>query len=279
MVIWIGAIGMGILLGFLGRVSISLSYFIQKIEDGTECGQCTKQGECFARKRIPGRESLYVDQLTLYAFCRVRRLCPFWRRCGGRESLLYIVSNTILMGLLFWSKGDSEYVILYGIVVAALLSLSVVDWNTEYIPLEYNLIILCCGLIRLFLDLSNWEEYLIGLIAVSGFLFIVNRVSVPILKRRYAKQEMEIDSAIGDGDIKLMAATGLLLGWKLNFIALGMGCIAGSVIHLIRMAVCKGDRQFALGPYLSLGVYLTIICGQQLVGWYLNMMGLELIIK
>ena len=277
MMMWISAVGMGILLGFLGRVSISLSYYIRKIEDGTECAQCAKQTGCFARKRMIGMDFLYVDQLTLYAFCRVRSLCPFWTKCGKRESLLYILSSTILTGILFWSKGISMDTILYSIAVAALLSLSVVDWNTEYIPLEYNLIILCCGLIRLFLDLSNWEEYLIGLIAVSGFLCIVNRISVPVLKRRYADQGIEVDSAIGDGDIKLMAATGLLLGWKLNFIALGMGCIAGSVIHLIRMAVCKGDRQFALGPYLSLGVYLAIVCGRQLVSWYLNMMGLELV--
>jgi leader peptidase (prepilin peptidase)/N-methyltransferase len=152
-----------------------------------------------------------------------------------------------------------------------LLALSVVDWNTQYIPVEYTGVVLICGLIRLFADVSNWWEYVIGLIAVSGFLYIVNIIGTRIAKRRYGDDE--IDGVIGDGDIKLMAATGLLLGWKLNFLALGIGCIIGSIIHIILMKVKGSERKLALGPYLSLGVYITMICGEQLVGWYLNMVG------
>ncbi|MGN0154489.1 MAG: prepilin peptidase [Lachnospiraceae bacterium] len=163
---------------------------------------------------------------------------------------------------------------MYCISSLMLLALSIVDWNTQYIPVEYTGIIFICGLIQLFADLSNWVEYVIGLLAVSGFLLLVNRIATPIFQKKYG-EEAEIDMVIGDGDIKLMAATGLLLGWKLNFIALGIGCIAGSVIHMILMKIKGSDRQFALGPYLSLGVYITMICGEQLVSWYLNMMGIK----
>ena len=161
---------------------------------------------------------------------------------------------------------------LMGFSAIALFFLSIVDWNTQYIPFECNIFIFICGLIHLFADFSNWLEYLIGLIAVSGFLFIVDRIGTPMLRKKYP--EDEVDSVIGDGDIKLMAATGLLLGWKLNFIALGIGCISGSVIHLIRMKIKGSGAKLALGPYLSLGVYITMICGEQLVSWYLNMLGL-----
>ena len=128
-------------------------------------------------------------------------------------------------------------------------------------------------MIHLFADNSNWLEYVIGLIAVSGFLLLVNGIAVPLLRKKY--KDDTIETAIGDGDIKLMAATGLLLGWKLNFLALMIGCIAGSVIHLMLMKIKGSGRQFALGPYLSLGVFITMICGEQLVGWYLNLMGVK----
>lgn len=180
-----------------------------------------------------------------------------------------------IMMLLFWSKAVSLQIALYGISVSMLCMLSVVDWNTQYIPLECNVIILICGLIHLFADFSNWVEYIIGLFAVSGFLLFVDRIATPILRKRY-EEELEIEHVIGDGDIKLMAATGLLLGWKLNFLALGIGCVAGSVIHLVLMKIKGSDRQFAFGPYLSLGVYITMICGEQLISWYLNAMGVEL---
>ena len=272
---WLFVIGMGILFGLFGRISLPLSYFIAQIEDGTECNKCVNQHVCFARKKIPGMQSNYVDELTLFAFLRIRKQCAFVIKCNMQENVLYLAGNTILTGLLFWSMGSSLDTFLCCVSTAALLALSVVDWKTQYIPVEFNVIIILCGLIRIFADLSNWLEYAIGLFAVSGFLFLIDKISVPILRKRYAEKDMEIDRAIGDGDIKLMAATGLLLGWKLNFLALAIGCVAGSVIHLMLMMVKKGERQFALGPYLSLGVYITMICGRQLISWYIGIMGVN----
>ena len=106
-------------------------------------------------------------------------------------------------------------------------------------------------------QLGNLQYTLPRLFAVSGFLFLL----LLITKGR----------GIGGGDIKLMAATGLLLGWQLNIIAFLLGCIIGSIIHLTMMAVKKVGRELAFGPYLSAGVFLAMIWGEQLVGWYLSM--------
>lgn len=262
------------MLGIAGSVAIPLSQFIRTIEDGTVCEQCERKNVCFAKKPLRKGKSDWVSEFMLFSYCIIRRKSTCCNYHNKKACVLYFVFSVILTAIPFWSKGMNAVGIIYSITAAALLSLSVVDWNTQYIPLELNGIIFICGLMQLFADFSNWIEYIIGLIAVSGFLYIVNLISTPILKKRYEGVQ-EIDGAIGDGDIKLMAATGLLLGWKLNFIALGIGCITGSVIHSILIKVKKGDRQFALGPYLSLGVYITMICGKQLVSWYLNMMGVK----
>ena len=79
---------------------------------------------------------------------------------------------------------------------------------------------------------------------------------------------------MGGGDIKLMAAAGLLIGWKLNIVAFMMGCVCGSILHLIIMKIGGREHKLAFGPYLALGIYLAMICGEQLVGWYLGIMGL-----
>ena len=71
--------------------------------------------------------------------------------------------------------------------------------------------------------------------------------------------------------MKLMAATGLLLGWKLNILAFLLGCVLASVIHLTMMAIKKADRYMSFGPYLSAGIYIAMIWGEQLVSWYLSM--------
>lgn len=68
-----------------------------------------------------------------------------------------------------------------------------------------------------------------------------------------------------------MAAAGLLVGWKLIILSLGIGCLLGSVIHLTLMKVRDKDRVLAFGPYLSMGIYISMVCGEQLVSWYLSM--------
>lgn len=257
----------------MGQVAIPLSCFIKQVEDENTCSTCPFIGDCYGHKKWMAGRPENLNEWMLISFLKLKGKCPYAVFPIKKSTAVYIIANAVLLLGSFWSGNTGINSILWMVTISVLFSLSVVDWNTQYIPLEMNIIIFICGLVHLSVDLSNWLEYAIGLIAVSGFLLLVNKVSVPLLKKKYGDDTIE--TAIGDGDIKLMAATGLLLGWKLNFLALGIGCVAGSVIHLILMKIKKGERQFALGPYLSLGVYITMICGEQLISWYLNMMGVK----
>ncbi len=271
MIIGLG-IGIGVLASLFCGLAIPLCRYIRQMENEEKCAECGEFEKCIAWKKIPLMHTNVISEWMLYVFMRVRKKCPKVGSCPMKYKLVCSFFGFLSYLIAFWSKGLDVMGIVWGMFALTLFFLSVVDWNTQYIPFECNIFIFICGLIHLFADFSNWLEYLIGLFAVSGFLFIVDRIGTPVLRKRYP--EDEVDSVIGDGDIKLMAATGLLLGWKLNFIALGIGCISGSVIHLIRMKIKGSGAKLALGPYLSLGVYITMICGEQLVSWYLNMLGL-----
>ena len=99
--------------------------------------------------------------------------------------------------------------------------------------------------------------YGIGLVAVSGFLWIIYQVSQ--------------GTAIGGGDVKLMGAAGLLLGWQNAIVAFLLGCIVASVIHLIRMKVSNAEHKLAMGPYLSVGIFMAALWGSQFLNWYLSL--------
>ena len=148
--------------------------------------------------------------------------------------------------------------ILYCICTTLLLVLVVIDWNTYEIPPGINVCILLLGLIRIGFDYENWSLYVIGFFAVSGFLYLLYRISG--------------GTWIGGGDVKLMAAAGLLLGWKLILVAFVVGCVFGSIIHLAIIAIKKGERMLAFGPYLSLGIFFSMIWGEQLASWYLSLL-------
>lgn len=245
--------------------------YIKYIDEENGCSLCDRKDQCVAWKPVFNGKSNFLSEFMLLSFLSTHGKCKE-EKIKLREYCMYIIAGMVLVTILFWSKGQITYIWLYIISVGMLYALSIVDWYTQYIPIEYTVVIFLCGLIHLFADYSNWLQYLIGLIAVSGFLYVVNLVATPIIRKRY--EDDEIYSVIGDGDIKLMAATGLLLGWKLNFLALAIGCVMGSVMHLILMRIKESGRQFAFGPYLSLGVYITMICGEQLVSWYLSMLGM-----
>lgn len=266
-------LGIGVLGSAFSFVAILLACFITDMCNNG-CEGCTVRKTCFAKREIKCLHSDYMSEWMLISFLKVRKHCHYFQRCNLSQMIICFVTCFSCFYFLFWSKGMGLQGLIYGVTAMSLLFLSIVDWKTQYIPFECTVVILICGLIRLFVDFSNWVEYVIGLLAVSGFLVLVNCIFTPFVKRRYANEEgVEVDRAIGDGDIKLMAATGLLLGWKLNLLALAAGCVIGSIIHVLLMVVKKGERQFAFGPYLALGVYITMLCGEQLISWYLNLMG------
>ncbi len=145
-------------------------------------------------------------------------------------------------------------------MISALLVISVIDFRTFEIPLGINIFILVVGIVRVATDLANVTDYLIGFFAVSALLAILYYAS----KGR----------AIGGGDVKLMAVCGLVLGWKLILLAFFLGCILGSILHIIRMKATGADRVLAMGPYLSLGVLLAVLWGDSMIRWYLGLLGL-----
>ena len=134
--------------------------------------------------------------------------------------------------------------------------LLVVDFRTYEIPVGFNLFILTLGLIHCVCHYTNWLDYLIGFLCVSVFLLLLYYVTG--------------GRAIGGGDVKLMAVCGLLLGWKLIIFAFLLGCIIGSVIHLIRMKVSGEGHVLAMGPYLSAGVAIAVLWGNEFLQWYLH---------
>ena len=211
-----------------------------------------KRSHCMAC----GHTLAWYDLFPLFSYLFLGGKC---RYCKVHISCQYPIVealNGLLYIGLYLVNGLSVETLLYCLCTSALICLSAIDWRTKEIPFGFNLFIFLLGLIRLFTDIGEWSQYVIGLFAVSGFLFLLLVLS----KGR----------AMGGGDIKLMAATGLLLGWQLNIIAFLVGCILGSIIHLTLMAMKKADRVLAFGPYLSMGVYIAMIWGEQLVSWYLK---------
>ncbi len=202
-----------------------------------------------------GYELSWYDLVPIFSWLALGGRC---RVCGDKISVQYPLIealNGVLYMVVFHRFGVSIESLLYCLLFSALLALSVIDFRTYEIPVGFNYFILTLGLIRLVTDWKNWSAYVIGFLAVSAFLYLLYIVTD--------------GRGIGGGDVKLMATCGLLIGWKLIILGFLLGCILGSVIHIIRMRITKEGHVLALGPYLSLGVALATLYGETLISWYL----------
>lgn len=201
----------------------------------------------------------WYDLIPLFSYLALRGRC---RKCKAKLSVQYPLIealNGILYLTVFAVYGFSIDSLLYCLLFSALLLLSVIDFRTYEIPLGINLFILAIGLVRVMADLSHWLEYGAGLLSVSAFLLVIYAVTK--------------GKGIGGGDVKLMAACGLVVGWKLIILAFLTACVLGSVCHLIRMKVSGAGHVLAMGPYLSLGTMLAVLWGNQFIKWYVSTLG------
>lgn len=185
------------------------------------------------------------------------------RGCGVKLSAQYPIVEALngamwlLTGILF--RGDLITTVLYCGLFSMLLVLSVIDWRTFIIPNGINLTILILGLVRLTTDLANWPTYLIGMVSVS-LVFLLLHIATG-------------GNGLGMGDVKLVGAAGLLLGWQNMILAVLVGSLSGAIIHSVRMKH-GADRKLAFGPYLAAGIWLAALVGEPLIAAYLGLFGL-----
>ncbi len=224
-----------------------------------------------------GHQLAWYDLFPLFSYLFLRGKCRYCKAKISKQYPIVEFLNGILAVLCFLFEGflikdfksniSSSEVIYFFVVMllsaflcSVLLVISVIDWRTFEIPIGANIFIFFLGVIRLVINIisfgfkGDWLEYVIGFFAVSVPLSVIYYLS----KGR----------AIGGGDIKLMAAAGLFIGWKYSLLSLVLGCLYGSVIHIIRMKVSGEGKQLAMGPYLSAGIVTSLWFGKYIIEWY-----------
>lgn len=205
-----------------------------------------------------GRKLKWYDMVPVFSWLVLGGKC---RNCKSKISVQYPIIegvNGIFYVMICAVNGLEWNSVIYCFMASALLVLSIIDWRTYEIPFGINVFLFVLGVAMTILDRGNLAEHLIGMICVSGLLGILYLLTG--------------GRAIGGGDIKLMFACGLILGWKLILLAFFLGCIIGSVVHIIRMSVKKAGRMLAMGPYLSAGILLAALWGNAWINWYLSLL-------
>ena len=213
-----------------------------------------------------GRTLDAPDLVPVFSWLFLRGRC---RHCGApipaRYLLVEVLGGVLALGCtrqygtafalpdgLF---GMSWAALLALAVCGILLSIALIDAETQTIPDRLNFALAVCGVAGTVLSPAGWRGHIIGAVCVSVPMFWLC---------------LAIDGAFGGGDIKLMAAAGLFLGWQNTLLAMFFGILGGGVYGMYLLAAKKADKKdhFAFGPFLCAGIVLAMLFGEPVLGWY-----------
>lgn len=211
-----------------------------------------------------GHRLSWYELIPVLSWLALRGCC---RVCKAPISLRYPaveLMNGLLWLICLLVFGISPFLPAALTISTCLLALSVIDWNTQEIPDGFPLVLLAAGLVwngyTLYAGNHLWVENLIGFFAVSAPLYLM-----AILTR----------GGMGGGDIKLAAVCGLLIGWKNILLALVLASVLGSLVMVPRQ-LAAGRRirgsMVPFGPFLSVGIFLSMCFGESLIRWYLSLL-------
>lgn len=208
------------------------------------------------------------DLVPVFSWLFLRGRC---RRCGAPIPVRHPLGEALggLAALACAARFGAGSVL--GLSVPALLALlacgvlyavACIDAATQQIPDRLSAALALLGAL-----LVLWQGAHAGSWAGLAWRHGIGAVcvSVPMLLLCLA-----VPGAFGGGDIKLMAAAGLLLGWRNTLVAFFLAVLGGGVYGaalLLTRRARRGDH-FAFGPFLCAGIGAALFLGDALALWY-----------
>jgi len=222
------------------------------------------------RSRCPNcdHQITALENLPVLSYLALRGRCS---ACGWRIPLRYPVIE-ILTGLLsvmvVWRFGLSIQSGGALLLTWALVALSFIDFDTQFLPDSITLPVLWLGLaFNLTGTYTTTQASLIG--AIAGYLTLW---SVFHLFRLLTGKE-----GMGYGDFKLLALLGAWLGWSNVPLIVLLSSLVGAAIGIAMIAFRGHDRNIPIpfGPYLAIAGWIALMWGNQLIDTYLGVSGLS----
>lgn len=200
------------------------------------------------------------DLIPIISYFMLNRKC---RYCSCKISPVYPTIELftgLLFALAFYFYGISLNTLIVWVLISVLITASFMDIKSLEIPDGVSVWIAALGIISFFIPGILWWERILGIFAASLPLFIIFLLTK--------------GNAMGMGDIKFMAAAGLLLGYKLALLSLFSSAIFGSVIGILLIALKKKGRKDPIPfvPMLSMGILFSLFFGSGIISWYISLL-------
>ncbi len=238
----------------------------RKVLDSLRSEDIGKFNLVVPRSRCPncGRQIKAWENIPIISYFTLGGKCP---GCDYKISLRYpaiefltaALTVVVFLRLGFTLPGFAAMLLTW-----ALVAVSFIDFDTQFIPDDITLPFLWLGLLlNLFGFYTDIVSALLG--AVAGYMILWSVYQV--FKLVTGKEGM------GFGDFKLLAMFGAWLGWQSLPMIILFSSLAGAVIGGALIALGRGrDQPMPFGPYLAIAGWIAMLWGPELMNMYLGMM-------
>jgi len=213
---------------------------------------------------------VFYDLIPIISWALLLGRC---RNCKSKISIRYpLVEFTC--ALLFACMvlfTHSLSAIFLSLLAFVLLAVFVIDYDTQQIPdsLLVFAAIVGVGWVILgqfsplfslsFPNAPGFISAFLGILAGGLPLLVIDRLVLLLYKK----------DGFGYGDVKLMAVSGLFLGWQLIIVAFFIAFISGGAfaVYLLVTGRARRGEYIAFGPFLCGGVIVAIWFGQGIISF------------
>lgn len=152
--------------------------------------------------------------------------------------------------------------------MSLLVIVGFMDWDTMEIDERIlGLIALLAIPSYILTNQATIEQRIIGALIISVPFFIIGEISRIFIKKKFGEDFRAIEL----GDTLLMIVAGAYLGTKAIIVSAFLGIIIGAIAGLINKVI-SGESKFAFGPFLSIGIAIGALWGNDIAQWYINLL-------
>lgn len=192
------------------------------------------------------------------------RLCGKCSACGTRISARYPVVEA-LTGVLFAAAaaqaGPTAAAAVYCAALALLVAAAFIDLDTTLLPDDLTLPLIGLGLV------AAWQRWIPVSLADAALGAFFGYFSLWFVA--WAYKLVRGVQGMAEGDFKLLAGLGALLGWQALPAIILLSSAVGAVVGVF-MIVARGHGRnvpIPFGPYLAGGGVCALFFGRQLHEW------------
>ena len=213
----------------------------------SHCGECKSQLKSW-------------HNIPLFSYLFLRGKCAFCdKSISFRYPLVELITGLLSL-FLAYKFGYGIQLIAALILLWFLVVITGIDIDTYLIPDQLSLTILWIGLfVSLFDVFVPVEKAVVG--ALFGYLSLW--LVFWVFKFITGKDGM------GYGDFKLLSAGGAWLGAEHLTVVLFIASVSGLIAAIIGRMAGGSASKIPFGPYLSVGIFVTLIYGEHLLNGYM----------